>query len=107
MLSAPSRLLPAPLRRLRLVPENPDALARPPGRPPVDLPATTTRPTTHRPASTRPGAADGPGESQLGLPTHPGRPGRSRPSGRRLQATPRQAPPGTLRCQSSNQTHRD
>jgi hypothetical protein len=48
----------------RLTPD-PAALARPTGRPPLDLPATTPWPTTRR--ATRPGAgvADGPGESQL------------------------------------------
>jgi putative transposase len=44
VLGALSRLLPTQLRRLRLVsPPNPAALARPPRRPPLDLPATTTR----------------------------------------------------------------
>jgi hypothetical protein len=48
VLSAFTRLLPAPLRQLRLVsPPNAAALAHPPRRPPLDLPAPTTRPTTH------------------------------------------------------------
>ena len=48
VLSALSRLLPDPAApaTARLTP-NPAALARPPRRPPLDLPATTTRPTTH------------------------------------------------------------
>jgi hypothetical protein len=42
------------------------ALARPPRRPALDLPAPTTRPATHRTADPCPGAADGPRESPLG-----------------------------------------
>ena len=63
---------------------NAAALARPARRPPLDLPAPTTRPTTHRTADPGPGAADGPRESPLGLQTHPGRAGRPRPCRRRL-----------------------
>ena len=63
---------------------NPAALARPARRPPLDLPAPTTRPTTHRTADPGPGAADGPRESPLGLQKDSGRAGRPRPSGRRL-----------------------
>ena len=63
VLSALSRLLPAPLRRLRLVS---------PRTPPLDLPAPTTGPTTHAVADPDAGAADGPGESPLGLQAHPG-----------------------------------
>ena len=48
---------------------NAAALARPARRPPLDLPAPTTRPTTHRTADPGPGAADGPRESPLGLQT--------------------------------------
>ena len=52
ILSALCRLLPPPLRRLRLVsPRTPAAFARPPGRPPLDLLATTTRPSTTRRAA--------------------------------------------------------
>jgi hypothetical protein len=68
MLSALSRLLPAPLRQLRLV--SPRTLLRwhaQTRRPPVDLPAPTTRPTTHRTGDPGPRAADGPRESPLGL----------------------------------------
>src|SRR5688500_1985261 len=45
------------------------ALARRPRCPPLDLP--TARPPTHPTAHPDTGAADGPRESQLGLPTHP------------------------------------
>jgi putative transposase len=66
MLSALSRLLPVDLRQLRLV--SPRTLLRwhAAGRPPLDLPATTTRPATRR--ATRPGAgaADGSGEPRVG-----------------------------------------
>src|SRR6185503_2123754 len=48
-------------------------------RPPLDLPAPTTRPTTHRTPDPGPGAADGPRESPLGLPTNSRRVGRTRP----------------------------
>ena len=64
--------------------ENPAALARPPRRPPLDLPPTTTRPPTHPTADPGPGDADGPREPHLGLPPHPGRARRTRPSGRRF-----------------------
>ena len=73
MLSALSRLLPTPLRQLRLV--TPRTLLRwhaPTRRPPLDLPAPTTRPTAHRTADPGPGAADGPRESPLGLQAYPG-----------------------------------
>ena len=56
---------PAAPAAARLTP-NPAALARPARRPPLDLPATTTRPTTHRTADPGAGAADGPGESHAG-----------------------------------------
>ena len=70
-LSALNKLLPTPLRRLRLVlPENPAAPARPPRRPRLDLLATTTRPPTHPTADPRPATPDGPREPHLGLPTH-------------------------------------
>ena len=83
--SALSRLLPAPLRQLRLV--SPRTLPRwhahlvtrrwthprrRPGRPPTPPPIRALV------------AADGPRKSHLGLPTHPGRTGRPRPSARRV-----------------------
>ena len=72
VLSALSKLLPAPLRRMRLgLTPNAAALARPTRRPPLDLPAPTTRPTTHPTTDPGPGAADGPRESPLGLQTDP------------------------------------
>ena len=85
VLSARSRLLPAPLRQVRLV--SPRTLLRwhtqlvarrwiyphrRPGRPPTP------------PAIRGPGAADGPRESHLGLPTNSGRSGRPRPYRDRL-----------------------
>src|SRR4051812_29033165 len=63
---------------------NPAALARPARRPPLDLPAPTTRPTTHRIGYQGPRAADGPREPPLGLQTDPGRVGRPRPYRGRL-----------------------
>jgi hypothetical protein len=63
---------------------NAAALARPTRRPTLDLPAPTTRPTTHRTANPGPRAADGPRESPLGLQKNPGRADRPRPSSRRL-----------------------
>jgi hypothetical protein len=71
------RVEPTPTRRsataaARLTPD-PAALARPARRRPLDLPATTTRPTAHRATGSGVGAADGPGEPDLGLPPHPGR----------------------------------
>jgi hypothetical protein len=66
------------------VTQNPAALARPPGRPPLDLPAPAARPPTHLAARPGPGAADGPGEPRLGLPPHPRRAHRTRPPYRRL-----------------------
>jgi hypothetical protein len=85
VLSALSRLLPVPLRQLRAGDApNPAALARPPRRPTLDRPKPTTRPTTHRTADPSSRAADGPRESPMGLQTHPGRVGRSRPRGGRL-----------------------
>src|SRR4051795_5481387 len=70
VLSALSRLLPPPLRRMRLV--TPRTLLRWHAHlsPAAGLPATTTRPTTRRAANPRIGAADGPGEPELGLSTH-------------------------------------
>jgi hypothetical protein len=71
-LSALSKLLPTQLRRLRLIsPRTPAALARPPRRPPLDLPATTTGPPAHPTTDPGPRAADGPRQPHLGLPTHP------------------------------------
>ena len=61
------------------VPPNPAALARSARRPPLDLPAPTASPTTHRTGDPGPHAADGPRESPLGLQTDPGRVGRTRP----------------------------
>src|SRR5687767_1712036 len=58
---------------------NAAALARPTRCATLDLPAPTTRPTTHRTADSDPGAADGPRESPLGLPKSSGRAGRTRP----------------------------
>jgi hypothetical protein len=52
----------------RLTP-NASALARPAGRPPLDLPATTPRSTARRPADPGAGAADGPGEPTMGVST--------------------------------------
>jgi hypothetical protein len=46
---------------------NAAALARSARRPPLDLPAPTTRPATHATAGPGPGAAIGPRESPLGL----------------------------------------
>jgi hypothetical protein len=79
VLSALSRLLPTLLRQLRLV--SPRTLLRwhAQRRPPVDLPAPTTRPTTHSSSNPDSGAADSPGESPLGLPADTGRAGRTRP----------------------------
>jgi transposase InsO family protein len=83
MLSPLSRLFPPPLRRLRLV--SPRTLLRWHAHlVPLDLPAPTTRPTTHRTADPGPGAEDGQRESPLGLPTHPRRAGRTRPHRCRL-----------------------
>jgi hypothetical protein len=60
-LSAVSRVLPAQLRRMRLVsPRTPAALARRPRRPPLDLPTAPTRPSARYAAGPDPGAAHGP-----------------------------------------------
>src|SRR3954470_14562530 len=83
ILSALSRLLPPPLRRLRLV--SPRTLLRwhaPLVAPPLDLPTTTARPTTRRATHAGAGAADGRRESTVGLSPHPRRARRARPSGR-------------------------
>ena len=73
VLSALSRLLPTQLRRRRLVAlaQNPAALARPPRRPPLDLPAATPRPAEPVSHASRPGPTDGEGESDLGARPHP------------------------------------
>jgi hypothetical protein len=60
------------------------ALAPPARRPPLDLPAPTTRPTTHRSADPSSGAADGPREPRLGLQKDSGRTVRTRPYRSRL-----------------------
>jgi hypothetical protein len=62
--TAPTSAAPAAAR----LAQDPAALARPAGRPPMDLPATTTGPTAHRPTHPGAGAAAGPGEPHLGLP---------------------------------------
>ena len=68
VLSALSRLLPAPLRRVRLIsPRTLLRLAPPARRPPLDLSAPTPRPTTHATADPGPGTTDGSRESPLGL----------------------------------------
>ena len=67
---------------------NPAALARQPRCPPLDLPATTARPTTYPAADPGVRAADGPRESPLGVQAHPGRAGRSRPHRGRLDRLP-------------------
>src|SRR6185503_1044449 len=69
---------------LALLASNPAALARPARRPPLDLSPPIARPNTHRTADPGPRAADGPRESSLGLQTHPGQAGRTRPSRGRL-----------------------
>src|SRR3954451_15026116 len=95
VLSALSRLLPTPLRQLRL--GSPRTLLRwhaqlvarrwtyphrRPGRPPT--PPRRRAPPRPPPADPSPGATHGPRESPLGLQTHPGRADRPRPSRRRL-----------------------
>src|SRR6187200_2158330 len=76
VLSALSRLLPAPLRQRRLVvAPNPPTLARPTRCPTLDLPAPTTRPATYPAADPGFGAADGPRQSSMGIQAHPGRAG--------------------------------
>jgi hypothetical protein len=85
LFSALSRLLPARLRRSRLVsPRTLQRWARPPPHPPLDPPTTTTRPTTHSTTDPDPGASHGARESNPGLPTHPRRADRTRPPPRRL-----------------------
>src|SRR5688572_25135908 len=66
------------------LPANPAALAHPARRPPLDLPATTTRPSTHPTADPRADTPDGSREPRLGLPTHPRRAHRTRPPHRCL-----------------------
>src|SRR3954452_18644864 len=51
--------------------QKPPAPARPPRRPQMDLPAATPRPATRSASDTDPGATDGEGEPDLGLPPHP------------------------------------
>ena len=72
VLSALSRLLPIELRRLRLV--SPRTLLRWHAHLvalPLDIPQTVTWPPSRPTGNSDPGAADGQGESQLGLPSHP------------------------------------
>ena len=70
VLSPLSRLLPAPLRRMRLagVTPNAAALARPTRCPTLDLPTPIARPSRHHSADPGPRATDGARESPLGLP---------------------------------------
>ena len=73
LLKALSRLLPAPLRQLRLV--SPRTLLRWHAQlvgPTLDLPAPTTGPTTYPAADPGFGAADGPRQSAMGVQAHPG-----------------------------------
>src|SRR4249919_3462501 len=85
VLTALSKLLPPPTAPAAAgVSSNAAALARPPRRPPLEIPATTTRPPANRNANPDPRPADGPGESRLGLQTDSGRAGRTRPSDRRI-----------------------
>ena len=72
VLSALSRLLPGPLRRIRLV--TPRTLLRWHAQLITDAGPThtTTGPTTHATADPDAGAAAGPRESPLGLQAHPG-----------------------------------
>lgn len=68
VLSALSRLLSIPLAPgAPVLTPDPAALAPPARRPPLDLPASTTRPATHRTGDPRPRAPHGPRESPLGL----------------------------------------
>src|SRR3954447_888158 len=72
LLSALIRLPPASLRRPRLLSArtplrgHAPPVGRPAGRPPVDLPTTTTGPTTPRATRAGTGAAVGPGEPRWG-----------------------------------------
>src|SRR6185312_5541931 len=85
---------------------NAAALARPARRPPLDLPAPTTRPTTHRTPDPGSGAADGPRESPLGLPTNSRRVGRTRPYLGRLDRLddPQDAGEASRRSKNSGQS---
>jgi hypothetical protein len=68
VLSALSKLLPPPAAPAATgVTPDVAALARPPRRPQLDLPAPTTRPVAHRDIDPGSRAADSPGESRLGL----------------------------------------
>src|SRR5690348_11959607 len=86
VLSALSRLLPVPRApdAAGLASDPVVALARRSRRPTLDLPASTTGPTTHRSSDPSPGAADGPRESSMGLQEDSGRAGRPRPHRRRI-----------------------
>jgi hypothetical protein len=63
---------------------NTAAMVCPARGPPLDLPATTPGPTTHRATRAGAGAADGPREPTVGIPPHPRRTGRARPPDRRV-----------------------
>src|ERR1700750_698375 len=83
--SALGRLLPAPLRQLRLV--SPRTLLRWHAQLVArrwTCPRRPTRPTTYPANDPGTGGADGPRESPLGVQAHPGRADRPRPSRRRL-----------------------
>src|SRR5205823_13496697 len=62
-------------------------LASPAGRPALDVPEPARTPTS-RPGHRRPGRADGPRQSRLGLSTRPRRTAGPRPPGRCLYDPP-------------------
>src|SRR5260370_42619343 len=69
------------------------ALAPPPGRPEVDLPAPDG-PAAGQPGDRRADRAARPRESRLGIPAEPGRPTQPPPAGPRLHGPPRSRGPG-------------